>query len=259
MDYFVSKYIEACTVECLRYGFKRKNKTFVRVINDVMQNFMLEKLRSHRAYRVEFAVIPLCLRIEKAYILGGVYSYNLRKFELAPLEQWDQWDYDPKSEKSMGICVNEVVRYLTSYLLPFFERANSCETALAELMEVESLFNANRLERLKINGIEDKANPKDVLFLFDNVKYHIALKNGDLDFAIKSRRALLEQNVDSYNSMSDMGYLTEKDRVRREKSIAELKDEINRLERRDESYIRKLIIENEAYSLGSIKDVIKSI
>jgi hypothetical protein len=59
--------------------------------------------------------------------------------------------------------------------------------------------------------------------------------------------------------MSDIGYLTEEDRVRREKSIAELRDEINRVEQRDESYIGQLIIENEAYSLGSIKNVIKSI
>ena len=255
MNYLLENYYKSCKTLFAQYGFKKKNKAFSRVTNDVMQNFVLEKLKSGRTCRVEFAVIPLCLRIEKEYISGGVYSHNLRKFESSHFVKWDEWEYDPKSEESMDVCINEIIRYLTSYLIPFFERTSSCETALPELIKLEKLFHHNRKESLRISGIEDRAYPSPGFRLSDSVKYYISLKTGDFEFALKSRKALLQQNVDSYNSMFEKGYLTEEEQARREKSITKLRDEINRIENKDVSYIRRIIIENEAYS----KEVLKSI
>jgi len=257
MNYLLKSYHESCKIAFSQYGFKRKKQAFVRVENDVMQNFALERLRYGRC-RVEFAIIPLCLGIEKEYISGGVYSHYLKQFEPIHWTQWDTWEYDPTSEESMDACVKEIVRYLTNYLLPLFDRANSCKTALSELIMVENLFNNYRIESLKINGIEDRANINTWIHLDDSSKYYIALKNGDFDFALKSRKALLQQNVNAYNSMSERGYLTKEGRTRRENAIVKLRDEISRIECLDESYIHQLIIENEAYSLKNLKDILRT-
>ena len=260
MDYFYKIYYEFCNATFPQYGLKKKNKAYVGVVNDVMQNFTFEELRrgrTCRACRVEFAIIPLCLRIEKEDIPGGVYSYNLKLFEEGEWMQRDQWEYDPKSEESMEACAKDVIRYLTYYLLPLFERANSCETALPELINVEKLFNDNRVEFLRKNGLEDRAKPGSGFQLSNCVYYYMALKNGDFYFALKSRKALLQQNVDSYNSMSERGYLTEKNRIQREIDISKLRDEIAKIERQDKSYINQLIIENETYSWNNLKAIIK--
>jgi len=259
MDYLIKTYIDACTPELIKCGFARKNKAFVRVVNDVMQNISIEKLRSGRTCRVRFSIVPLCLRIEKEYIADGVYSRYLRQFELANSREYDDWEYDPKSEESMDKCVLEIIRYIKSYLLPLFDRANSCKTALPELIKLEKLFNDIRLEGLRIAGREDRASPGAELNLIDSVKYYMALKIGDYDFALKSRGALLQQNVDAYNSVLDMGFITEEVKRRREEGIANLREDVSRLERRDEASIRQLITENEVYSFSNLKAVIKGL
>ena len=259
MDYLIKTYIDACTPELLKCGFARKNKAFVRVVNDVMQILVFEKLRSGRNCRVRFSIVPLCLRIEKEYIVDGVYSRYLRQFELANSREYDDWEYDPKSEESMDKCIKEIIRYINSYLLPLFDRANSCETALPELIKLEKLFNDIRLEGLRRSGIKDGACPGAEFNLIDSVKYYMALRIGDYDFALKSRGALLQQNVDAYNSVLEMGFMTEEVKRRREEGIANLREDISRLERRDEASIRQLITENEAYSLSNLKAVIKGL
>ena len=253
MNYLFKNYYESCKATFSQYGFKKKNGAFARVVNDIMQNFAIEKLKSGRACRVEFAIIPLCLRIEKEYISGGVYSHYLKKFEIVSWTLFDSWEYDKNSEASMDACLEEIMRYLTSYLLPFFERANSCETALPELIKLERLFNDNRMEILRISGIEDRADPGTEFLISDCVKYYMALKNGDYGLALKSRQALLQQNLDAYNSMAEGGYLTEENRMRREKGLETLRDEIDHLSANDIGYFQRLLEENEVYSRENLK------
>ena len=256
MEFFVKNYLNTCMIEFSKYGFKQKKQTFVRVVNDVMQNFAIERLRSGRVCRINFSVIPLCLRIEKEYILGGVYSRELRRFETAHETMvWDGWEYDPKSKVSSNACVDEIVRYLKQYLIPLFERANCCKTALSEIIAVDQLFYNNHLASKKINGIKGTAGFDAGLNLLDGTKYYMALKNGDYDFALECRKALLNQNFEAYNSMNERGYLTEEDKQRREKRIMVLKLEVEKVSKHDESYIQKVIIENEAYSLNNLKSV----
>lgn len=256
MDYLIKNYIEACKPEVLPLGFKRRKNAFVRVINDVLQNFTIEKISSGWACRVDFSIIPLCLRIEKEYISGGVYPHYLKKFELISGTPSDSWEYDKHSEASMDACLREIMRYVTSYLLPFFEHATNCQTALPEVIRLEKTLNDKWLASRKSSGIEDHAGPNAGLDLLDSTKYFMALKNGDYDFALKSRQALLQQHMNSYNSMSERGYLTEEDRVRREKGIAELRGEIAHLEAKDTGYFQRLLEENEAYSRESLRTVL---
>ena len=53
------------------------------------------------------------------------------------------------------------------------------------------------------------------------------------------------------------GYLTEKNRTRREMNISKLRDEIPKIERQDQSYVNQLIIENESYSWNNLEAIIK--
>ena len=256
MDYLTMKLWQLCETELLSYRFKRKNGCFVRVVNDVMQNFAIEKVMSGRACRVEFAIIPLCLRIEKKYILGGVYSYNLKKFELAQRTWWDQWEYDKKSEKSMDDCVEEIIRYLKTYLFPLFQCANSCKMALPELIRVEKLFNDNRKVALKRDGIEDKGGFCTELNLLDNAKYYMAIKNGDYNFALKSHKAMLKQNLDSYQSAQNNSFITQEVLEERKVLIEKLRMEVALLEAGDLEYFQKDICENETYSRKILTSVI---
>ena len=274
----MKKYIERCIEETSHYGFKRKNKTFVRVVNDVMQNFVAEKIPS-KAFRVNFSINPLCSRIEKDCIQMGMYWCELRRFELPELSSvgllahvppLDAWEYDLNAKESMDACVENIINCLKNHLIPFFERANSCETALPELLKLAKLFNENRKLCLGKCGVEDMSNFDEELTFLDAAKYYAALKIRDWDFALKCRKALLQQNIDSYNSflankckfedLVENGQLTKEDKIaweesrtRRESEIARLKYEVGKLEQHDEEYIQKLIRENEVISLDNLR------
>lgn len=255
MDYLLKCYFESCKKVSEDYGFKKVGRAFVRIKNDVVQNFAIEKLRSGRACRVEFAIIPLCLRIEATYVSGGVYSHSLRKFEPSQWTQWDQWEYDPESKDSVETCVAEITRFLTGYLFPFFERAISCETALQELIELEKFFCMTHRKSLRMNGFEDKTKSENQSS--DSVQYFMALKAGNYDLALKNRQLLLQQNMESYHLMMEKGYLTAEDRLRRENNFLRIQDEINHLCMCDVEYFRQMMEENEAYSREVLKGFIK--
>ena len=255
MDYVVNKFLEICTEEFSPYGFKRNGKAFVRVINDVMQNFAIEKLRSGRECRVLFAIVPLCLKIEKQYAKGGVYSQNLRRLEpVLDWNQWDCWTFNPKSEESMNECIAEMLLQTKKHLVPLFIRADSCKTAYDELCEVDRMIYANNLS-MRLREV-DKKSFKDGVFMLDNAKCYMALKNRNYSVAIEYLKAFEEQNIESYHSMLEMGYLKEEDRIRREESIARLGAEIEIISKPDENYIQELIEQNEAYSIANLSKYI---
>jgi len=276
MDYLTKDFFSRCKAEFSKYGFKRKSKVFVRVINDVVQTLSIEALRSYSECRVGFAIIPLCLRIEKNYILMGSYSRYLRRFEgTYGTSPSDSWKYDSKSEKSCEVCVDEIMRFLKQYLIPLYERANCCDTALSEIFAVDKLFsyNGNREPNLNSQKMEGFAEHVALINYLDSPMYYMALKNNDYSLALKCRQAMLSQNLDSYNSflankpifdgLVESGKLTEEDRkrwreslVQREESIEVLKEEVSHLEAKDVEYFQRLIKENEAYSKKVLESII---
>ena len=251
-------YIQRCVETVSAYGFLRKGATFIRAVHDVVQTFTYEKLSSGRECRVLFSVLPLCLRIEKGYMDGFAYSHELRKFEVQQNnEGGDRWKYDPKSEDSIDSCVEEIIRYIKKYLLPFFEKANNSHTAFRELIQVEERFDANRKRGLKLSGIMDRAKPIEERILLDTVIYYLALKNDDYAFALQCRQALEQQNQNAFENMLAHGYLDEKEKCSREKSIAILQEECRRLAAGDTAYFKQILIENEAYSNRVLHEVLK--
>ena len=90
----------------------------------------------------------------------------------------------------------------------------------------------------------------------DYWKFCMTLKSGNYELAATHLKAIEQQNVNSYNSMLENGYLSDEDKVRREKRIAELRKEIDSIESHDELYTQRFISENEAYSRNNLKDII---
>lgn len=227
MHYLIEKYHKTCSMLTVQYGFKRKGKAYVRVVNDVMQNFMIERINQGRECRIQFAVLPLCMRIEKDYISGGVYSHSLRRFEPITSDSdynMDSWSYDSNSTTSMDKCIHQIARFIVIYLLPFFERANSSQTALDELIELDKLFDKTRLIGLKICGIEDMSESiSNPLYPWHN-RYCMALKQGLYDLAWDCHRLILEQNLDSYSTMLKYG-MSDENKKWREDEIAKLNAE----------------------------------
>lgn len=256
MDDFLNKYISGCETILLPYGFKRKNKVFFRLVNDVIQSICIEKLGRYsygRECRVEFSVNPLCKRIESKELLEGLGGYYLREFEISNCLASDRWMYKDTSE-DISACVNEIFIYISKYLIPFFERVNNCKDALCEVIALEKLFYYNHIERTKLKGIKFIAGYSMEVVIFDSIKYFMALKSGDYDFALESRKALLEQNVWAYESSKNT--LPEDVKIKREKGIINLQNEIQRLEEKDWDYFEKLVADNESYSMESLKDII---
>ena len=81
MDTFIKDYTKRCDLIVSQYGFKKRKRVFARIINDVYQNFYVEKLGLYsygRQCRIGFAVVPLCQKIEAEQALDGMGIYYLR-------------------------------------------------------------------------------------------------------------------------------------------------------------------------------------
>ncbi|MPM81292.1 hypothetical protein SDC9_128344 [bioreactor metagenome] len=255
MDNFTKQYFERCLTEFSQYGFKKHGNAFVRVINDVFQNFYLEKLGTYsygRECRIGFAVLPLCQKNLDERILNGVGLYYLRGFERSHWSQADRWRYEVNIIDSI---IDDIMRYFKQYLIPFFERANSCETAFDALVDLEKHFNETRLMNLSSAGINDA---RSEVISFDSAKFFMALKNRNYDFALAIKKMLLQQNIDALASVINGGFLTEKALTERETNLEAIRGEIKRLEERDEKYFQDIILEYEAHSKEILKSIINA-
>lgn len=263
MEYFTKHYVEACKKEFSQYGYKRNGKSFARVTNDVMQNFTLKKYSTGRECTIEFGIVPLCMRIGKANINGGIGIYNLRRFEPIQWQLWDHWNYDPNSAESMDNCISELITHINKYLIPLFNRADSCKKGYQELCELDRLFYKNWLigrekysDGKAIMREENQKFYRDGVNMLDSCKYYMALKNGDLDLAVDHLKAFEQQNIDSYNTMLKAGYLMEEEKKRREEKIEELRNTVILIKEKNTQYIHDHIHENEEYSKENLKGII---
>ena len=85
--------------------------------------------------------------------------------------------------------------------------------------------------------------------LLDSTKFYLALKCQDWDLALQSRRALYQQNEESYRVGMEQAVFSEQGQLRREKELLQLQEEIIRLEERDTEYFQKIIDTNEKASI----------
>ena len=103
----------------------------------------------------------------------------------------------------------------------------------------------------------DRAKPIEERILLDTVIYYLALKNDDYAFALQCRQALEQQNQNALENMLAHGYLDEKEKCSREKSLSILREECRRLAAGDTAYFKQILSENEAYSNSILHEVLK--
>lgn len=195
--------IKSVKSECLKrckelsapYGFKKAKDVFWRIAGDMFQRFYVDTSNQYigcRKCRVGFDIFPLCLGIDaQPYIAPFPLSssYYLKAFKISNnCASLDGWLYTGDLE-SKQLCCDEVASLLITDLMPFFERTTSSETALAEILKLEKLFNDNRIaggwhpRREKIGGTPLR---------------YLAIKAGDYDLALDGLDQELKLCVDSY-------------------------------------------------------------
>jgi hypothetical protein len=235
---FNKTFKEIAKMEFTHYGFKCKGNNFVRVVDDVMQNFNLNLSRSGWSCTVDFGIVPLCYPIEKRNITEGLGAYMLRMFE--DNMQW--WEFDRKSEISIVNCINELVEYIHKYIIPFFERGRNCSNAYHEICSFE----------------KSKSRPfNNSVKMDDYLKYCMALKIGNYYAALLHLRAIEQQWVDAYNEMNERGYMTKEYEEKTKRGLEKFRKEIEMVANQDEQAIRDFIHNNEAYSISNLKGVYK--
>lgn len=270
MDFLITEFNKKSKALLSQYGFKKQRNIFGRVVfgrivNDVYQDVYIEKWRSainKVNARVGFGIIPLCQELDYNQVNGGMGLYYLKEFEVGHDDRnsWniDSWEYSINSI-SINVCIDDMLRYIECYLIPFFERARSCSTAFQETINIEKLFYKNYQERyLALFGRISPEFKKEAINLYDRAKFYMALKNGDFDFALKSSKALEQQNLNSFKSVSKSGCLTEENKAKRLLMLEKRREEIEHLELGDKEYFQHLIEKNEDHSREVIKKVFRN-
>ncbi|MCD8048648.1 MAG: hypothetical protein LUG52_03445 [Clostridia bacterium] len=150
MDYFLSKYKQACQQEFEDRGFKSYRNNRYRVVNDVFQSFNLHRSVSGNAATVEFLAVPLADEYISKSRCG---PDHLKLFE----NEWVWFPYENKNEESIEECIKQMVYYTQKYLMPFFEATCSCIKIYNQLQGdkyIRFLQQAKRNAALKVKDWE---------------------------------------------------------------------------------------------------------
>lgn len=194
MDTFFRLFQKACKEKYAPLGFILVQQTYSRIINDILQTFRLKKSRGVPEVTIEFGVTPLCMNV----INCDVGAYSLEALSLDTYSNWG-WHYQPGSQESVLRCIDILLRQIDSEVMPFFEKADCCRTALPEMISMDRRIENNRIQLLQQLGVVDNCSlPIDIRLLTDD-KFYAALKAKDYDFA----RKYLDYQIQHLSSVID--------------------------------------------------------
>lgn len=236
-------------------GFVRTKLGFARRCNEVLQVFSCVPKHAGSTCTIRFDILPLSIGISEI----GEGLYDLFVLDPEYLKWADGWKYNPLSLSSVNACVEQMIQAIDNFLIPLFQKCNSCKTALSELLVIEELFDARRREALSLHNQSDHALPWYEHSLFDPKKYYMALKANDRDYAlsfltmyIRFYRVKLKEFASSTNTRQPPIV------IERYHSMLEKYTEHNqRLLANDSEYFEALLAENEAQSLCVIEKLFK--
>ena len=78
MEYFLNQYKTRMKQELSPYGFRLDQRTFFRVINDIVQTVSLNKNRY--GCTIEYGILPLAFPVDDSACLhGGRYSIGMKR------------------------------------------------------------------------------------------------------------------------------------------------------------------------------------
>ena len=171
MDYLLDKYKRTFGETLTALGYKRYNKTFYLVENDIVKKITLNRTKTN--CHLEYGVMPFCFPIDsKACLSGGRYLL------LPPPDRiWYAWFFIENVPEKVDPVVEDMLRATNECIVPWFDKMHDCRDAYPEMIELEKrLFKGN----IEMN---------------DYVKVCICIKNEDYEKAQDHMAAILKQNL----------------------------------------------------------------
>jgi len=134
MDLFLKTYKALFKKEFGDYGFRCLGSTHWRVVNDVYQAFHLWRISRDGTCQLSFGIVPLCYEMEAYHVrFGALLSFQ--PYDFLGCKEYC-WRYDTKSEESIKGCCHQVILFIRSYLIPYFERGIDCKSAREENLKI---------------------------------------------------------------------------------------------------------------------------
>ena len=227
-------------------GFRLSKNTFFKVVNDVIQTIMLTKDRYDCS--IGFDIMPLSLGISHLDVDGN----NISQFREGLLKGWD-WKFEPMelyyekghivfNDGSVEDIVKNMLSIVESKVLPIFERAINCKSALAEQEKHE----------IEVFG-------KIMFTEVNQYTYLTYLKLGEYEkaSAFLARRIAQSEESIAHNVRNreeggiffGMGESAEEYRDVAQKRLQGKKDELVKLAIPDVKYFQKIIADGEKTTL----------
>lgn len=250
MNALTRSFNKRCSSEYRFVGFLKAKGAFVRLSNDVLHVFSLKNFRNEPLCTVEFGIIPLCGNIP-IYLEAG--KYELSGFEA----EWHRdWRYDPKSNDSIELCVDTLIRAMNDKLIPLYTMCEDCKSTLPVLMKLEESFDINRIKWLELIGECDRASPLHERSMFDSNKFYMALKSCDYDYAEKYLRFHISycQNELELMERPESTKQPEIVKIRITENLNVWTDYLKRLTSGDYAFFDNLLLQNEAQTKSWLLD-----
>ena len=212
---------KALQPELKQYGFICYYNYFYRVINDVFQGFGLEKTH-FRSYRICFTIHPLCT--ENPLNRHSCGSATVFEFEG---KYGADFEINSFNKESVSINIAEMMRYMHTYLFPFFEQGTDSETAYSTIYRFQ------------------KEHCSDVCSIYDSDYFYFSLKLRWYDKALEHLNAMKMQNENAYRRncrVFEMPQSYHEQHAKEMNDYAFLEDKILQ---KDERYIQTFLNNNE--------------
>ena len=233
MNLFVKTYKEYCKRQFGPLGFKNKDLTYWRIINDVVQSFYIWHDRPGNMCFLNFGVTPLATGEGAGGTFPATAFPQMNKY-------W--WDFDKSSEKSVQICVNEIVEFLQQYVVPYFDRGFDSRTAFEENQKMYRTLYDRKVK----NGYADKKH-SEIYGGF--AEYCMALNLRNWEFAKQYLKDMLANYREGLMSeeAKDIQYA----KIMSDR-IEQHSDWLAHIEQHDEEFVRQFIETNERKSLEAL-------
>ena len=232
MDIITKAYKESVGSLVVPLGFKSYRKNYYRVINDIFQSVNLHKSVSGDNCTIEFVIAPLCAGdfIKKDFC----GTNHLKMFK----NDYSWFPYNKDDEGSVNNCVGEMISYVETYLIPYFERSSDSTKAYYEVCAFQE-------------------HHKHGMQPFDYLLFCMSLKAGLYDKSLEHLYAQKKQTEYVYNSnkqfreQQGQQLSTEySERIANKIKLIEYQTEM--ISRFDIEYIHSFIRENERRALANL-------
>ena len=133
MDYMGKQFFQSFDCIVKPAGFERYPHGYIRIVNDVMQGVELYRSSTGHTATLRFDIIPICSPFSNFSDIGfETYSVYQLKERIDPGEP-----YTPRERPEIDKCIIQLKNKYVSWLYPVFQKSESCESALPNILEVE--------------------------------------------------------------------------------------------------------------------------